>query len=788
KNQRRAPKASMEAQKFRYWQKILDIKYRNANGEITDLTKEQQDILAENLEITEKLSFAAMRKLLGFSKKKDMPKDAFTFNLEIEKDEESKSGIKGNTTSAKIGQILAEKWDGMSDEDKSQLINEILQFDNEDALARRLQKAYKFDSNTASQLAGISLEPDYANLSKRAIHNILPIMIKQRISFKTAEEQFYGKQKDALRDQVLELLPPIFKAQSELRNPVVSRALTELRKVINAIIRKYGKPEKIRIELARDMKKGRKEREKITKENKVREKQRDEAAQKILAACGIKDPKSRDKLKYLLADECNWECPYTGKTITMANLFGDSPQFDIEHILPFSRSLDNSFVNLTLCDVHENRHIKKNQMPFETYHSDTQKWHEIISRVRKFKGKTAEAKLRRFEMQEIPEDFTSRMLNDTRHISKVACEYLGLLFGGIDDAEGTKRVQVSPGRMTAYLRDEWDMNSILNDGGIEKNRADHRHHAVDAAVIAMCDVRTVQMLQRAAEKASDMGTNRLFVKGGIEEPIKNFRQQIKNAVEKINISFRCNRKASGSLHDGTNYSKPIFVTDGEGKKAKQVEYRHIRKPLANMSTGEIEEIVDPKVREIVLEKLARLGGDPKKFTENELPMFHGKPIRKARIRKKLGILTVGQGHRERHVASGNNHHIEIIAILDKEGNEIKWEGEMVSMFEAYQRRRNKQPVIQRDHGPDKRFKFSLANGEYFILSDSINDGKLFVVRVLSQDNKGVKSISSKFHTDARTSKEILATKGLIHNVNTIKDKGMKKVSVDLLGDIHPAND
>ncbi|MGL6225119.1 MAG: type II CRISPR RNA-guided endonuclease Cas9 [Thermoguttaceae bacterium] len=783
KTQRRALRASLEAQRFRYWQKILDLNYRNANGEITELTREQQDILAENLEITEKLTFPVMKKLLGFSKKKEMPKEVFTFNLETElEDEETKGGIRGNTIGAKIRKVLGEKWDCMSEEEQAQLVGEMLQFDNEDALARRLQKAYRFDSNTASQLAGISLEPDYAKLSKKAIRKILPIMIEKRISFKTAEKEIYGEQKDALREQVLDLLPPVLKAKPELRNPIVSRTLTEMRKVVNAIIRKYGKPEMIRVELARDMKKGRKERESLTKEMKQREKQRDVARKRILEECGIKDPKPRDIQKMLLAEECNWECPYTGKAISPTNLFGDSPQFDIEHIIPFSRSLDNSFINLTLCDVHENRHVKGNKTPFELYSSDLQKWRDILTRVKTFRGKAAAAKLRRFEMQEMPEGFTSRMLNDTRYISKVACEYLALLFGGQIDATGKRRIQVSSGGMTAYLRNEWDMNSILNDGGDAKNRDDHRHHAVDAAVIAMCEPRTVQLLSRAAERASELGLRRLFFKGGIEEPIPNFWQQTKDAVDEINISFRCNRKASGQLHDASNYSGPMIVMEGEGKKVKQIEYRHIRKPLANMSKGEIEDIVDPKVREIVLDKLARLDGDPKKFTENELPMFHGRPIRKARIRKKLSIVTVGQGYRERHVASGNNHHIEIIAVLDPAGNEVKWEGEVVSMFEARQRRQRKEPIIKRDHGANKRFKFSLAKDEYIEKQTEDNKWELWRVHGLTGNR-----IKISRHKDARKIADIEKESGTRPAVSTLQGK-IRKVSVDLLGEIHPAND
>ena len=802
RDKRRAPLASVEAQRFRYWQKILDLEYRSEDGFMVSLSKEQQDTLAKELEGEEKLTYAQMRKVLGLKQlrltKEDKErgiKPIYTFNLELDEDDTDK-GLKGNTTSSRIRNIIPDRWSVMPDEERESLINEILQFEHEDALARRLEKVFGFDSNTASLLAAVQLERDHAKLSRQAIRKILPVMQEKRIRYMSAREEIYGEQLNEEKKDTLEFLPPVLQAVKDLKNPVVMRTLTEVRKVVNAIVRQYGKPEIVRIELARDMKKGRSEREKLTKEIKQQEKRREEARKMILKETGNREPRSVEIQKILLAEECNWQCPYTGKQITVSNLLGPNPQFDIEHTLPFSRSLDNSFVNKSLCDVHENRHVKKNQTPFEAYGKDPQRWHEILTRVQAFRGSAAETKLRRFKLETIPEGFVSRMLNDTRYISRLAGGYIGLLYGGLIDANDDQCIQVSSGGMTAWLRDEWGLNAILADGGDEKNRSDHRHHAVDAAVIAMCDPGTVQKLSRAAERASEQGLHRRFAKGTVDLPVPDFKQIVAEAVEKINISFRANRKVSGGFHDETNYSPSQYVVEGEGKKAKRVEYRHVRKPIANMSKGDIEKIVDPTVRELVLQKLNALGGDPKAFSnENELPYMRSKdgsrlvPIRKARYRKSVSVLSLGKSEKtQRHVAPGNNHHMEIVAVLDKDGNETKWEGVIVSMYEAYQRRRRKEPVICRDHGPDKRFKFSLALKEYFTMPDENGKEQLYIVRVLSQDRNGAKSVSSKLHTDARPSTEILKTKGLIHNANTLMEKVIQKVFVDVLGEIHPAND
>ena len=213
-----------------------------------------------------------------------------------------------------------------------------------------------------------------------------------------------------------------------------------------------------------------------------------------------------DILKVRLAEECNWQCPYTGKSIPMEALVGKHSQFDIEHIIPFSRSLDNSFLNKTLCYHEENRGVKQNQTPYEAYASNETRWAEIIGRVKRFRGSAAHAKLRKFLQKELDDEWAARMLQDTRYMSRLATEYLGLLYGGTIDADHSRRVQVSAGRITAYLRDEWGLNAILADGDEdEKNRADHRHHAVDAVVIALTDTKTVENLSHSAEVAAERG-------------------------------------------------------------------------------------------------------------------------------------------------------------------------------------------------------------------------------------------------------------------------------------------
>jgi CRISPR-associated endonuclease Csn1 len=890
---RRAPSASVEAQRFRYWQKILDLEVEEPNGVYRSLTREEQDKLAAELEHTEKLTFSAMRKLLGLTK----PKGAWKFNLETE----GVKDIRGNSTSARIGAILGDRWFKRKESDlpeaddywgvladesvapltnteqvqllsqfeKTALIDEILQFEHEDALARRLEKHFAFDSSTASQLAAVRLEDEHISLSKMALRRIVPTMLEKRVRFATARKEIYeiekiakvlvdlfgidldtGKQLTciALNDHektvtnvslllveegikkisvadviktvndnkfdktaICDFLPQVERDKKNLtkpffkdavRNPIVLRSLTEVRKVVNAIIRKYGKPEIIRVELARDMKKSRKERIDIDKKNRENEKKRVDAAKLILREFNNAEPKPIEIQKILLAEECNWQCPYTGKTITPRTLLGDSPQFDIEHTLPFSRSLDNSFINKSLCDVYENRHVKGGKTPFEAYGHDQQRWHEIMCRVSKFQGTFAELKRRRFEMREIPEGFVSRNLNDTRYISRLAGEYLGTLYGGKIDADGTLRVQVSSGGMTAYLRGEWKLNEILNDGN-EKNRNDHRHHAVDAVVVACNNAGTVQKLASAAEQASDLGKHRLFIKGGVEMPFADFKQEVGNEVARINVSFRADRRVSGGLHNETNYS-PIRETKEKidknkswKKNWKTVESHHIRKPVTSLTTEkQINDIVDPVIRRIVLEKWQKL--DKRKFTENDLPFMTTKDgrhiiIRKVRVRDNTSTITLApETVKERHVAPGSNHHIEVFEVLDSRGNVKKTDWRCANLFDVMQRMRVKLPIIAKsDHYEDgntpTRLKFSLAKGEFV---EATLPGEDIVLLKVASISEGDMSLS--LHTDGRIAKEQKETgdfqKYRVQSVKKLEQFKIRKVLVDVLGNVHSAND
>ena len=743
---RRAPLALPIAQEFRILQTVNHLRVRFPSGELRELTIDEKQSLYEKLQTVSELSLAEARKRLGFKQK------GTQFTLE----ESGEKKVLGNRTRAKLEPLFGDRWSGMTDAERDLLVLEVLHFQKPSALERRAVKAWGLSREAAEQLSEVRLEAAYARHSVPALEKLVNKM-SDGLAYSNARQTAYPESFEA-GDPVDEL-PPVTKAKPDLRNPAVCRALTELRKVVNALIKRYGKPEKIRIELARDLKKSRKERQHATDRIREQTKRREAAVQRIVATLpnfAVKRGFDPAVEKVLLAEECNWRCPFTDKTISMADLVGANPQFDVAHIYP-RRYLDDSYANKTLCYHEVNRHRMHDLLPYQAFGSNTEAkggvlaWKTILSNVRTFQGTAARIKLERFEREDVPDDFVSSQLNDTRYNSVVAAEYLGWLYGGQWDLEGIRRIEPITGGITALLRTCW---------GLFKSRDNHTHHALDAIVLGLTDPGTVAQLQRQAEIASARGI-RLTKVEDFPAPWPAFPQQVQQRLDEINISFRMDHRLGGLLHALTNYSAPIPAPGG--KK----DQRHVRCPLRTLSDKDIsgDAIVDPAIRRIVQEKLESLGGggDPKKlFVEPaNHPVMTTKdgrriPIHKVRLKVGAKPRAVGKGTTERHVASGanSNHHVVIVAVLDAKGKETKWEEHVVSRLEANARQSAEakargETIIQREWGPERRFKFSFMPNDVLSILDENGMRQLYRVANISSGDHEL-----RLHSDARESTEL----------------------------------
>jgi CRISPR-associated endonuclease Csn1 len=779
----RAPRHYFIAQRFRLLQSLNNLRVAMPGEPERDLTQEERTILDSELELQGDRTFGQIRKLLGLKRA--------TFNLESG----GEKLLRGNRTTAQFCKVFGERWLEMSAVEHEQALQDVRSIVKDETRLSRGSKHWKLDPEHSRQFAAISLEPDYFNLSRKAMERLLPLL-ETGVSYATARRQLYPERFQA-REPV-PLLPPVHDAFEYVRNPAVERSLTELRKVVNALVRQYGKPAQIRVELARDLRKSRKEREANWKKNRDIEKSRKDMAERITAEAGLTNPSREDIRKALLAKECGWVCPYTGRAISMRALVGPDAQFDIEHIIPFSQSLDNSFFNVTLCYHEENRNRKRNQTPYGAYGNEPEKYQEILDRVRRFDSDLADEKLKRFQLKDtadILQGFVDRQLNDTRYASTMAGDYLGFLYGGKIDCQKNLRVRATTGQVTAYLRDEWMLNRILRDGPTEqggkvaKSREDHRHHAVDAIAIALTDESTIQQLSRAAQQAPQLGRRRF---APVQAPWPDFVDSVRAEIGRVVVSHRPSRKVSGALHEETLYSKSMPVPDSQKSQEKAAR---VRKPLERLSKSEVEDIADLTVREMVQKRLAELGGDPKKFSiAANLPFFKtadGReiPIKSARVIKKTPTFSLGMGCRMRNVTSESNHHLEIFAELDEHGEEVEWEGVVVPLAEAYKRLLAEIPIVQRDFGVRRQFKFSLAAGDVIQCDDEHGGRRLLVVRGTSIEGGKTGRVALVPINDARKKNEIVASKDYFRfPLEKLRKLHTCKVSLSPLGDLGTAND
>jgi len=599
----RASVALLSSQQFRLLQTINNTRiFIQKKGVERPLTLEEKRMLIPVLEKTERLTFAKAKKILKLE-----TGDKFNFERGGEKE------FKGNTTAAKIIKVVGEeKWNSWNETEKKQIVEDLLSIQNENALVKRAKSKWQLNDQEAEELADIELEDGYINLSTKAIIKILP-HLNEGLTYAEAVQKEYPHKAQPPEQ---ELLPPV----ENLRNPIVQRSLSELRHLINAIVKKYGKPHLIRIELARDLKQNARAREETWKKMRNRQQEREKIIEKILREAGIQNPSRQDIEKGLLWEECGGECPYTGEEINFANLFGEQPLFDIEHIIPYSRCLDDSFANKTLCKANENRNVKHNKTPYEAY-GNSERWPEIIRRVEKFKGAYREEKLRRFLLKEIQDEnsfiemFCSAQLNDTRYASRKAAEYIAQLY----PAEKRKTaVQTCVGKTTSYLRSAWNLNKILNSDGI-KNRDDHRHHLIDAIVVALTSPSTVRTLTMISQRSLRPGTFK-----DMPLPWENFNSSVESLVQSCIVSHYVDRSINGQLHEETNYG--IIIKDGKPRTV-------IRKPVSQLKDA--SDIVDDAVRKAVADKLAELNLPPNKAFQDEknLPFLTTRAGRKIPIRR-----------------------------------------------------------------------------------------------------------------------------------------------------------
>ncbi|WP_337205312.1 type II CRISPR RNA-guided endonuclease Cas9 [Campylobacter molothri] len=451
---------------------------------------------------------------------------------------------------------------------------------------KNILEKYNLSKEQIQALSEIEFN-DHINLSFKALKMILPLM-KKGLRYDEACKELGLKTKS--NDQKFDSLPPFCESiyAQELSNPIANRAISEYRKVLNALLKKYGKMHKIHIELARDIGTSKKLREAIEKEQKENQE---------INAWAIKEcekfslkANSKNILKLKLWREQNEFCIYSGKKITIEHL-KDEKALEVDHIYPYSRSFDDSFNNKVLVFTKENQE-KRNKTPFEAFKDNQEKWNTITALAQKLPYKKSQKILDENFKDKKQQEFISRNLNDTRYITtliaKYTKEYLNFLPLSNDEnlnlssgEKGSKiHVQTINGMLTSVLRYIW--------GFSKKDRNNHIHHAIDAIIIAystpsmiksFSDFKKNQELLKAQLYAKKITDEDYKHQAKFFEPFENFRKKIETKIDQIFVSRPPRKRARGALHEETFLSQKQVIKEyasEEGVK-RALECGKIRK-------------------------------------------------------------------------------------------------------------------------------------------------------------------------------------------------------------------
>jgi CRISPR-associated endonuclease Csn1 len=713
-NKKRSAISRLEYQRFRYLQDINNLTYFCPNTEQwVKLNDQDKEKLRGLFEVSKELTFARIKKELALKR-----------NIKLNLETRDKP-LKGNTTVFSISEVYSD-WHTLDALQQRAFVEDLISIKKKSALKRRLVSHWGLNGEDAVRVCMVELEPGYGSVSLKAINKLLPHLEAGLIYSDARVAAGYDYEKEEIEIESKLGMPP------ELPNPIVMKGLHELRRVVNALIAEHGKPDIIRIEMARDLEMNTKRYKAHEARQKLNTKLNDEA-QKAYQNVGIEHPKlqlskypSRDqKIKYRLWKDQNMCCAYSGKTISLGKLF--SADIEIDHILPYSHSLDDSYMNKVVCYAKENQ-VKGQRTPMDAFGANEEKWEQItqaIQRIPKQLSKKRDA-FYKTSADLSDHDFIGSQLTDTRYMSKVAGTYLESLGSDITFTRGI---------MTSWLRYQWDFNSLISATD-NKERGDHRHHAIDAVVTACIDRNLYQTLVEVSRSLERSQSSLSMRDVYIDPTINDFKDKLKTKLDQMIVAHAPNRKLTDALHEETG----VGFIEGIG-----TVYR--KRLNEDFELKHAKNIIDDNVREIVTTHLEKHNGKPKLAFAPGFKLYNtGGEILIKRVRvvqattsleklenTKLAIKDKA-GKAFKWHAYGNNHHVEI---LKNRGNN-KYKSEFVTTFEASQRARTPQgngtQIIQQNHGDEWEFLMALHKNDLVRLTVD-GQKKIYRVQVLEGAGK-----------------------------------------------------
>lgn len=674
-----APKSSPLFQLCRIYEAVNNIRLTRPDGSPRDITPEERAKIVAHLQSSASLSFAALKKLL---KEKALIADQLT----------TKSGLKGNSTRVALAAALqsypqyhhlldmeletrmmtvqlTDEETGEVTEREGAVVTDsyvrqplyrlwhiLYSIEERDAMRRALitqlgMKEEDLDGGLLDQLYRLDfVKPGYGNKSAKFICKLLP-QLQQGLGYSEAcaavgyRHSNSPTSEEITERTLLEKIPLL--QRNELRQPLVEKILNQMINLVNALKAEYGVDE-VRVELARELKMSREERERMTRQNGQRKEANDKVAERI-RQCGLYPTKPRIQ-KYMLWEEAGKVCLYCGRSIEEEQcLNGDD--MEVEHIIPKSVLYDDSYGNKT-CACHECNQTKGNRTALEYIRAkgrEAEYMKRINDLLKEKKISYSKHQRLRWLKEDIPSDFLERQLRLTQYISRQAMAIL---------QQGIRRVSASEGGVTARLRSLWGYGKILHTLNLDRydsmgetervsregetteklhitnwsKRMDHRHHAIDALVVACTRQSYIQRLNRLSsefgredkkkedqeaqeQQATETGRLSSLERWLTQRPHFSVRT-VSDKVAEILISYRLGqrvvtrgrniyRKKMADGREVTCVQRGVLVPRGElmeaslyGKILSQGRERIVKRyPLHDLKG----EVVDPRLRELIAE-------------------------------------------------------------------------------------------------------------------------------------------------------------------------------------------
>lgn len=737
-----APKSSPLFQLCRIYEAVNNIRLTRPDGSPRDITPEERAKIVVHLQSSASLSFAALKKLL---KEKAIIADQLT----------SKSGLKGNSTRVALAaalqpypqyhhlldmeletrmmtvQLTDEETGEVTEREVAvvtdsyvrqplyRLWHILYSIEERDAMRRALitqlgMTEEDLDGGLLDQLYRLDfVKSGYGNKSAKFICKLLP-QLQQGLGYSEAcaavgyRHSNSPTSEEITERTLLEKIPLL--QRNELRQPLVEKILNQMINLVNALKAEYGVDE-VRVELARELKMSREERERMAEGNRRREKENKAIAEKI-QECGLFPTKSRIR-KYMLWEEAGEKCLYCGQILTLSQcLNGDD--MEVEHIIPKSVLYDDSYGNKT-CACRRCNKEKGNRTALEYIRAKG--WEdEYMERINGLLDKKAISYSKhqrlRWMKEDIPSDFLERQLRLTQYISRQAMAIL---------QQGIRRVSASEGGVTARLRSLWGYDDILHTLNLDRydsmgetervsregetteklrikdwsKRKDHRHHAIDALVVASTRQGYIQHLNRVSsesereamsgeievQKAANTDKLSLLERWLTQRPHLSVRA-VSDKVAEILISYRPGKRV---VTRGRN----IYLRHGKkcvqsgllvprGPLSKETVYGQItvngepqivcKYDLHSLKAKDVDYVVDLALRKRLKELLAQYGGKEKEAFAGDVYIDEAGtqgPIRSVRCftgldRGKMKAVKYDeQGDAVGFVSPRNNHHLAI---------------------------------------------------------------------------------------------------------------------------------